>query len=63
MTGVVFDPTNLSTQEELRSEVRQRGLWAVLDSRLMELATRNGHTERRDLNFRGRVRNLIDLKI
>jgi len=47
MTGVVFDPTNLSAQEELRSEVRQRGLWAVLDTRLMELATRNGHTERR----------------
>ena len=47
MTGVVFDPTLIAVQEELRNEVRQRRLWAVLDTRLMELATPNGHNERR----------------
>src|SRR4051812_46607700 len=47
MTGVVFDPTLLGPQEELRTEVRQRNLWAVLDPRLMELATPSGYTPRR----------------
>lgn len=47
MTGVVFDPTLVGAQEELRIEVRQRNLWAILDTRLMELATPNGYTERR----------------
>lgn len=47
MTGVVFDPTNLSAQEELKSEVVRRNLWAILDARLMELATPGGHTNRR----------------
>jgi hypothetical protein len=47
MTGVVFDPTLIGAHKELRSEVRQRNLWSVLDTRLMELATPNGYTERR----------------
>jgi hypothetical protein len=47
LTGVVFDPSAISIQEELRTEVRRRNLWAVLDSRLMEMATPNGYTERR----------------
>lgn len=47
MTGVVFDPSFIGPQEELRSEVRQRNLWAILDTRMMELATPSGHTERR----------------
>jgi hypothetical protein len=47
ITGVIFDPANLSPQEELRSEVRQRNLWAIVDTRLMELATPSGHTKRR----------------
>jgi len=47
MTGVVFDPSYVGTQEELRTEVLQRRLWAVLDTRMMELATPNGHTRRR----------------
>jgi hypothetical protein len=56
MTGVVFDPTSISAQEELRTEVRQRNLWAILDTRLMELATVNGHTERRStLPWAGKV--------
>ncbi len=56
MTGVVFDPTSISAQEELRSEVRQRNLWAILDTRLMELATPNGYTERRStLPWAGKV--------
>src|SRR5438105_2114018 len=42
MTGVVFDPTSLGPQQELRNEVRQRNLWAVLDTRFMELARPNG---------------------
>ncbi|MBX9844258.1 MAG: hypothetical protein K2Z80_20860 [Xanthobacteraceae bacterium] len=42
MTGVIFDPTVLGPQQELRTEVRQRNLWAVLDARLMELATPSG---------------------
>jgi hypothetical protein len=37
----------LNAQEELRSEVHRRKLWAVLDTRLMELATPSGYTERR----------------
>jgi hypothetical protein len=56
MTGVVFDPTSISAQEELRSEVRQRNLWAILDTRLMELATPNGYTDRRStLPWAGKV--------
>ena len=47
MTGVVFDPSYVSAQEELRTEVLQRNLWAILDTRMMELATVNGHTKRR----------------
>ena len=47
MTGVVFDPTNLSVQDELKSEVVRRNLWAILDARLMELATPGGHNSRR----------------
>jgi hypothetical protein len=47
MTGVVFDPTSIGAQEELRNEVRRRNLWAVLDTRFMELATPNGHNEKR----------------
>jgi hypothetical protein len=47
MAGVVFDPSHLGAQEELRTEVLQRRLWAVLDTRMMELATANGHTKRR----------------
>jgi hypothetical protein len=47
MTGVVFDPSFIGPQEELRSEVRQRNLWAILDTRVMELATPSGYTERR----------------
>jgi hypothetical protein len=47
MMGVVFDPSYVSAQEELRTEVLQRNLWAILDTRLMELATVNGHTNRR----------------
>ncbi len=56
MTGVVFDPTLIGAQEELRSEVRRSNLWAILDTRLMELATPNGYTERRSaLSWAGRV--------
>jgi hypothetical protein len=47
MTGVVFDPSFVGPHEELRTEVRQRNLWAILDTRMMELATPSGYTERR----------------
>jgi hypothetical protein len=47
MTGVIFDPTLVGPQEELRTEVRRRNLWAVLDTRFMELATPGGYTPRR----------------
>jgi hypothetical protein len=47
MTGVIFDPSFIGPQEELRSEVLQRNLWAVLDTRMMELATPSGYTDRR----------------
>jgi hypothetical protein len=49
LTGVVFEPTSITAQEELRSEVRRRGLWAVLDTRLMEMATPRGFTDKRSL--------------
>jgi hypothetical protein len=47
MTGVVFDPGFVGPQEALRMEVHLRNLWAVLDPRMMELATPGGFTERR----------------
>ena len=47
MTGVVFDPGYVGPQEALRAEVQRRSLWAVLDPRMMELATAGGFTQRR----------------
>lgn len=47
MSGVVFDAEYIDTHEEIRSEIRQRNLEAVLDTRLMELATPTGCTARR----------------
>jgi hypothetical protein len=47
MSGVVLDPGLVGPQGELRWEARQRNLWAVLDSRMMELATASGFTEQR----------------
>jgi hypothetical protein len=47
MSGVVFDPTFLKPQGELRAEVNQRRLWTVLDPLAFELSTPSGHTARR----------------
>src|SRR5437762_2014850 len=47
MSGVVFDAEFTDRQEELRGEVSRRNLEALLDPRLMELATTSGFTERR----------------
>ena len=47
MSGVVFDAEHVGRQEELRAEVSHRNLEALLDPRLMELATLSGFTERR----------------
>lgn len=44
MSAVVFDPEYVDIQEELRSDVRERNLDAVLDPRVMELATPTGAT-------------------
>jgi hypothetical protein len=44
MSGVVFDPTFLKPQGELRAEVNQRRLWTVLDPLAFELSTPSGHT-------------------
>lgn len=49
MSGVVFDPTFLKPQGELRSEINQRRLWTVLDPLAFELSTPSGHTTRRAL--------------
>lgn len=46
MSGVVFDPGFADVHEELRSAVRERKLWAVLDPRIMELGTPGGFTPR-----------------
>ncbi len=45
--GAVFDPCHCSFQEELRSEMCHRNLDAILDTRMMELATPGGHTPAR----------------
>jgi hypothetical protein len=42
LEGVVFDPTLDSIQAELREEVRERGVEAVLDTRAMELGLEGG---------------------
>jgi hypothetical protein len=47
ITGVVFEPTSINAQDELRSEVNRRNLWAILDTRLMEMATPRGFTDKR----------------
>ncbi|MGH7389694.1 MAG: hypothetical protein ACREM3_09595 [Candidatus Rokuibacteriota bacterium] len=47
MSGVVFDPEYVDIHEEIHTEVRQRNLEAVLDTRMMELATPTGCTGRR----------------
>jgi hypothetical protein len=47
MSGVIFDPEYIDIHEEIRTEVRQRNLEVVLDTRLMELATPTGCTGRR----------------
>lgn len=49
MSGVVFDPTFMKPQGELRSEINQRRLWTVLDPLVFELSTPGGHTSRRML--------------
>lgn len=56
MSGVVFDPEHVDVHEEIRTEVRQRNLEAVLDTRLMELATPTGCTGRRTTLPWGNVR-------
>jgi hypothetical protein len=47
ISGIVFDPEYVDTHEEIRTETTQRNLEAILDPRLMELATATGCTERR----------------
>jgi hypothetical protein len=47
ISGIVFDPEYVDAQEEIRTETAQRNLEAVLDTRLMELATATGCTVRR----------------
>lgn len=42
MTGVIFDPTQNDVHEELRIEIGKRNLEAVLDPKIMELASLGG---------------------
>src|SRR5712691_7378471 len=44
ISGIVFDPEYVDTHEEIRTETTQRNLEAILDPRLMELATATGCT-------------------
>lgn len=61
MTGVVFDPSFIGPQEELRSEVRQRNLWAILDTRMMD-SPRQADTPSVGQHFLGPDQHHIDLK-
>jgi len=47
MTGVIFDPTQNDIHEELRIEIGKRNLEAVLDPKMMELASPVGFTGQR----------------
>jgi len=53
-SGVIFDPTLLSFQQELRSEVNQRRLWSVLDPLSLELSYLSSRTAaRKELPWAG----------
>jgi hypothetical protein len=47
-SGIVFDPEYVDAHEEIRNEIGERNMEAVLDTRLMELATPMGCTRRRE---------------
>lgn len=47
ISGIVFDPEYVDAHEEIRAEIGQRNLEAVLDTRVMELATPTGCPGRR----------------
>ena len=47
ISGLVLDPEYVAVQEEIRTEIRESNLEAVLDTRLMEVATPAGCTSRR----------------
>jgi len=39
MRGIIFDPSRLKVQQELRGEATRRGAESILDTRMMELAS------------------------
>lgn len=47
MTGIIFDPTQNDVHEELRIEIGKRNLEAVLDPKMMELASLGGFSGQR----------------
>jgi hypothetical protein len=47
LSGVVFDPCFQGIQQELKAEIVQRNLDAILDPQMMELAGQGGHTPAR----------------